>query len=131
MTNEVEVAKMHAIADFFERNPELTVPFSLYEVRAYAMDKGELAKWAHAMPHPIDKGLTQNNKYYQLKARLTLGSQFPDISLPVEVFTSRDGVCEATVVGREVKEVTEYPPAVIVTKEVDIIEWKCTDSLLA
>ena len=71
MTNEVEVAKMRAIADFFERNPELTVPFSLYEVRAYAMDKGELAKWAHAMPHPIDKGLTQNNKYYQLKARLT------------------------------------------------------------
>ena len=95
----------------------------------YVMDKEELAKWAHAMPHPIDKGLTQNDKYYQLKARLN--TELPDVSLPVEVFTSRDGVCEATVVGREVKEVTEYPPAVTVTKEVDIIEWKCTDSLLA
>src|SRR5882757_317031 len=130
------IAKMRAIADFFEANPQLDVPSQNQSVSVWVWGKEEMAKWAKALPGKKDKD--QSGTTYYLRGKLPVWAAelyYPSIELvepvTVTISSSRETICERVVTGKEFKEVKVYPPSTTEMQEVEIVEWRCTDSLLA
>lgn len=117
-----QIAGIRQFIDIMEANPSLTLPYHLTSVTEYVYSKEELAQWTKALPGKKDK--SQTDDYFIVETRL-------NEHFTVKVQTSRKNVCERVVTGTELKEVDVYPEPVKALKEVDIVEWVCTEPLLA
>jgi|SRR5882762_3167624 len=130
------IAKMRAIADFFEANPQFDVPNQNQSISVWVWGKEEMAKWAKALPGKKDKDQSSNT--YTLRGKLPIETYVTDMgmyptgeSVAVTISSNRSEICERVVTGREMQEVRVYPPSTTEMQEVEIVEWVCTDSLLA
>lgn len=128
-----DIAKMRAIVDFYEANPQFEIPYASTRITQYVWTKYEMAEWAKALPGKRDK--SQTGTTYILKGYLPVWSAVtngePEESVQVIIQASRETVCEKIVTGKEYKETLVYPEPVKTMQEVDIVKWVCTDALLA
>ena len=135
-----EVAGLRALADFLEANPEAENPHryggSVYFCDRTDYDTGEVTssakqemiRWRKMAGGTWHKGKSWDDSRFELKGNV--GGHGITLS------ASREAVCERIVVATETKIVKEYPPGAFdgieqidVEKEVEIVEWKCPDTL--
>lgn len=124
------LAGMRAFCDWLEQHPEIDMPeyglghneFNCIEF--YYNDKADIARFVRALPGRADKEHSGSMFYVN-----------GDIEgLCVRASVSRSEVCERVVVGKETKVREQLPDGVEYEKveyEADVIEWVCTEPLLA
>lgn len=133
------VQGLRELADALEASPEIPLPYRYFSARVTSPNhldddgkskhaKRRAAEIARAIPAKVDK--------QSLGSLFALVTSFGPIKL--EVFFDRDQVCERVVTGtRTVTEEEPDPeevdklPKRTVTREVEDVEWRCPDSLLA
>lgn len=132
------VAKARTILDFYEANPQLEMPYALTHINQYVWSKYAMTEWAKALPGKKDKSQTDTTYiltgYLPNSGRGPNGTVFANIDgepVMVKIQASRETVCEKIVTGKEYKETLVYPEPVKTMQEVEIVEWRCTDALLA
>jgi hypothetical protein len=130
------ISGLHKLADWLEQHPELPLPYDgasptggrLNFILSMFDDHKDLARrFARAFPGTVEKHIRDNV--------LNLKASFD--GLHVLLIADRNAVCERVVVGTEtVTEKVKDPellaqvPEVEVTREREIVEWRC-GSLLA
>ena len=118
------------VCDKLEENPDLPNLFTDINYYAWGWDhedvKQVLTDLRRALGGKFDK--EYDDGYFRLKARHG--------DTRVEFIAQRDAICERKVVGTETVEVEEYDkellaevPKVTVTKEREIVEWICPETL--
>lgn len=132
-----ESTRLRQLADFVESNPTIDLPISgksQYDYMPIHVSsnrweghdlinidpKKELTRIRRAIGGKWDKDYSGAS--FELKGKL--GDTF------VKIWASRENVCEKVVVGTEIKEVPDYANIPKVTREVEIVEWKCPESML-
>ena len=119
------VQGIRMLADVLANHPEIESPIKggvSMTFWSWSVDdpKAEMLKYRRAYGGKWEKDAAH---YFSLKGKLA--------GLPVTLSTERDAVCEKVVVGTETKKVTKYGPSYTVDEEVDIVEWRCPEGLLA
>lgn len=113
-------AAYRKLADLIEQVPEFGEVFSDTEtIHVYAGDAKTLAAIARGIPGRVNKEANEN--YYGFTADLGGGRT-------LNVFSTRERVCERVVVGTETVETqVEIEPAKTETKlvEREVVEWRC------
>lgn len=130
------IAGLRALADALEAHPELELPYNgrdaggscINVIPEFGRQREQLAAWARVLPGHKDK--TPRDDYFDLTGAFH--------GLHIKVICKRDEVCERIVLGtREVTEKKPDPallaeiPLVTVTHTEEIVEWRCTSSILA
>lgn len=116
---------LRAFADFLEQHPTADTYLHGGEVLDYCENADAMAAKAREIGGMWSKRTT--DYYFYLDREVVPGVVY-------KLYSSREVVCEAVVVGQEAKEVPDpdyIAAAPKVTKMVDKIEWRCPDSLLA
>ena len=108
------ISAVRELADFLESNP--LVPIPAMNLNTFVDTKEKLVALAKSLGR-IDKG--EYEDWFYLRKHFS-GGHYLDINI------DRKKICERIVVGKKVIE-EQFIPA---HKE-DIIEWKCSKSLLA
>ena len=121
------IAGLRALAGVLETNPGIPLPGSgsryslLITFFDEATAKETMAAAARAFPCSWRKKSSgRDGEYFDLTGRLE--------GLQLELSAPRDVVCERVVTGTEVREVDEVvQPEVTrkVTREVEVVEWRC------
>lgn len=141
MTSREEfVQGMRQLADTLEANPELPLPYGMEIARVSPpgdMDpdvkpeyiKRRLAQLARLLPGKVDKQVSDIMSNFQLV------THFGPIQYLIEA--RREYVCEQVTVGQRTETVEEVDreaydqlPKKTVEKTVDVVEWRCPDTLL-
>jgi hypothetical protein len=122
---------LRRLADFFELNgselPEFILDPSV-DLQCYVTQKEEMVTAARIMA----RGSSINNplKKEQTTFAYELNRSFGK-NVRLQVWTSRETVCERVQVGTELKPVTKVETVETgEMTEVPVYEWNCTDSLL-
>lgn len=124
---EVLILALRAMADLYERNPELPTPDYSSAMLIYGVKKGELPMYARAFGS-CDKVFDEYS--YRLSKDFGAG-------IVLQTYSSREAVCERIKIGEEIVP-AHVMPAQPATEEVfveervkEIFEWKCPGSILA
>ncbi len=124
------LAGMRAFCDWLEEHDEIDIPeygFGHNEFNVidfYFEEKADIARWVRAIPGEVEK--EHSGAMFYANGRIG--------GLHVRACVSRSEVCERVVVGTEKKVREQLPEGVEYEKveyDADIIEWKCTEPLLA
>lgn len=123
------VAGIRALATFIEAHDEFDAPYMgpvWCWIHEHDPDeaKRRLAACAVALPGKADKHADDGT--------FNLITHFGPVEVRVTV--ARDVVCERVVVGHKTVEWTEPPPGVEMvtrTREIEVVEWHCPESVLA
>ncbi len=121
---------MRAFCDWIEAHPEVDMPqynlganqFNCIEF--YMEDKAGIAAFVRALPGDAEKDYSGGTFY----VASTISG------LHVRANVNREAVCERVVVGTEKKVREQLPEGVEYEKveyEADVVEWVCTEPLLA
>jgi len=118
---------LRMLADFLDDNPDIKEPVgksSWDKIIWHMPSKGHAAELVRALPVSVDKRFDETY--------LNLEFQFD--GLYMNAFIARDSVCEKVVTGTETLIRLVPPEGVEMIEEEyerDIIEWKCSEPLLA
>ena len=122
MTAAEFARSLHAIAEFYEANPNMPVPY-VDIFNTFVQSKGDMIHCAR-MLGTCDKSVT--NDWFELQRN------FGQIKLVVNI--RRDSVCERVKVGERVVPEQHLPAreAEIVPEHTEnVYEWKCPEALLS
>ena len=119
------VSELRMLADLYEQNPGLDLPFEP-SVQVFPGGVEGLAAFARAVGR-ADKRVDDRNSLFYLTAKGFEAIKF-------EAIEARDAVCTRRVVGTETVTKRVHDPSVPlveVTEEVEVVEWDCAPSILA
>ena len=130
MTREEFVQSLRDAADFFESRPAMPVPeygidisqwvFEDYRINDLDERQAEMRKRFGTVARAMGSmEKDPRNDYYRLSKQIGPG-------VVVSVYCNRANVCTAKVVGERVE-----PGRIVPARMVPVIEWECSDPLLA
>jgi len=115
MENKDYVAGLRAMADFYEKHPDLPKPFDDGVAVVYVASKAGMVEVAR-QAGKVEKKYSDH--YFELTKQLG--------AIQLSFFTLREAVCRAIIKGKKT-----VPSYYVPEHEVDDIEWVCDEPLLA
>jgi len=123
-TLEQTVNNLRTLADWFEKHPDVPIPWAFMGesvfYRSLTDDPDERSKEIRAIGSA--NKVFQNNEFH---LEVKIGNY------TLIFWTSRENVCTKKIVGQKLIEKRIEPEKVIPEHYEDIVEWECSESILA